>query len=548
MLDILIPFMGGLGMFLIGMMLLSNGLVAFAGGSLQRALIRFTNTPFRAFVYGTVITALAQSSTATTVTLIGFVSAGLITFAQAIGVVIGASLGNTATGWIVAGLGLKVNLGFYTLPLIGIGALLKLLTRGRWAELGLALAGFGLLFIGLSTLQEGMRGLADMFSLAGLPSGGFWARVAIMLIGLALTAILQSSTAAIATTLTALHTETINFDQATAMVIGAAIGTTLTGVLVTIGATIYAKRTALAYILFNLIAGLIAMVLLPAYSFLIDLLHEYTGLTPGAVSLAAFHTLFIAVGVLLFLPHTPRFARAVERLLPERGEDMARPLDASLLTLPAIALEASQRTLTQITDRLFERLYRILSLDPSDTAQVDLLQARHALDRAFDFVSRIPLQAGDKKLAAQRIAQLHAIDHLLRFRTHLYDFTQAGVDLGDPVYRQPLEHLRALLALARNSLAGRGTADRLEAVRRDAATLTELSRQIRHEFLRGPGTAGSASHALRATDTFRWLDRTGYHIWRICHYLSQDQPQDKAASEIPQDPPPATPELLDGDT
>src|SRR5690554_2544682 len=131
MLQAVFPFIGGLGLFLIGMMLLSNGLVAFAGGSLQKALIRFTGTPAKAFASGAVVTALAQSSTATTVTLIGFVSAGLITFAQAIGVVIGASLGNTATGWIVATLGLKVNLGFYTLPFIGIGALAKLLSKDR---------------------------------------------------------------------------------------------------------------------------------------------------------------------------------------------------------------------------------------------------------------------------------------------------------------------------------------------------------------------------------------------------------------------------------
>src|SRR5690606_39054568 len=134
-----------------------------------------TGTPGKAFVSGALLTALAQSSTATTVTLIGFVSAGLITFSQAIGVVIGASLGNTATGWIVASLGLKVNLGFYTLPLIGIGALCKLLGKGRWAELGMALAGFGMLFLGLNTLQEGMRALSGMFNLADLPVGGYGA-------------------------------------------------------------------------------------------------------------------------------------------------------------------------------------------------------------------------------------------------------------------------------------------------------------------------------------------------------------------------------------
>src|SRR5690606_7260982 len=139
-------------------------------------------------------------------------------FTQAIGVVIGASFGNTATGWIVAGLGLKVSLGLYTLPLIGIGALLKLLGKGATSDLGRALAGFGMLFLGLSTLQDGMQGLAGSFSLAHLPSGGYGAHLLIMLIGVALTAVLHSSTAAIAMTLTALDAGAVNFDQAAAMV------------------------------------------------------------------------------------------------------------------------------------------------------------------------------------------------------------------------------------------------------------------------------------------------------------------------------------------
>src|SRR5690625_959682 len=135
MFDVLFPLIGGVGLFLVGMMLLSRGLVAFAGQSLKNVLIRFTGTPWRAFGSGAILTAMMQSSTATTITLIGFVSAGLIPFVQAIGVVIGASLGNTAASWIVSGLALKVNLSFYTLPLIGIGALLQLLGRGRWTDL-----------------------------------------------------------------------------------------------------------------------------------------------------------------------------------------------------------------------------------------------------------------------------------------------------------------------------------------------------------------------------------------------------------------------------
>ncbi len=521
MLEVVFPFMGGIGLFLVGMMLLSNGLVAFGGASLKRALVRFTGTPFTAFVSGTLVTAVAQSSTATTVTLIGFVSAGLITFSQAIGVVIGASLGNTATGWIVAGLGLKVNLGFYTLPLIGLGAMLKLMTRGRWAELGLAVAGFGLMFLGLNTLQEGMRGLSGVFSLASLPTGGYGARIAIMLIGLVMTAVLQSSTAAVATTLTALHAEAINFEQAAALVVGASIGTTLTGALVTIGATIYAKRTAMAHILFNLGAGLIAIALLPAFFYVLGILSEQVGLTPGATSLAAFHSLFIGVGVLVFLPFTQQFANVVERILPERGQDMTQRMDASLLSIPAVALEASQRTLEHVADHLFQGYTQMLSMSHSDTAKADLEQTSHALDQTFDFVSRILLPVGDEALVAQRIAQLHCLDHLMRFRSRLNDFNQARIDFSNPVYQWALGENLEMLKAARKALAEHTLADQLERMDRGAVTLARMSHQVRHELLQDTGPGSSTSRALRTTDSFRWLERTGNHIARICHYLSQ---------------------------
>ena len=157
--EVAFRILGGLGLFLVGMSLLTDGLTHFAGDSLRRSLLRFTGSPFKAFASGALLTLVVQSSTATTVTLIGFVSAGLITFAQSLGVVMGASLGTTGTGWIVSTLGLKVQLGLYTLPLIGFGALLRLLAKGRWRHLGTALAGFGMLFVGIDTMQEGMRGM-----------------------------------------------------------------------------------------------------------------------------------------------------------------------------------------------------------------------------------------------------------------------------------------------------------------------------------------------------------------------------------------------------
>src|SRR5690606_27793972 len=123
---------------------------------------------------------------------------------------------------------------------------------------------------------------------------------------------------------------------------------------------------------------------------------------PGAISLAAFHTLFIGVGVALFLPLTPRFARLVERLLPDSGDGMAQHLDDSLLGIPAVSLEASQRTLEQALDKLLEIYRQMLMMSPSDGLLSDLAQTRHALERTFDFVTRIQLSPDDSTLSAQR--------------------------------------------------------------------------------------------------------------------------------------------------
>ncbi|TVP80051.1 MAG: Na/Pi cotransporter family protein, partial [Puniceicoccaceae bacterium] len=337
--------LGGVGLFLLGMILLTDGLKAFAGDALRKALLRFTGRPVTAFCSGAVVTALVQSSSATTLATIGFVSAGLIGFAQSIGIVFGASLGTTSTGWIVSTLGLKFSVGLLALPLICIGAFMRLLGPPRLASLGLALAGFGLIFVGIDALQAGMSGLAEAVDLSRMPARGFWGHLALLAVGVAMTVVMQSSSAAVATTLAALHAGAIDFEQAASLVIGQAIGTTVTAAIAAIGATTAAKRTALAHILFNAATGLIALVLLPVFLALVTRLTAAFEGTPGAVSLAAFHTLFIGFGVVLFLPFTSQFARLIERILPEKGFSSTRYLDRSLLQIPPVALAAASRSL-----------------------------------------------------------------------------------------------------------------------------------------------------------------------------------------------------------
>jgi len=239
--------LGGIGLFLLGMILMTDGLKTAAGNALRKALARFTGGPLSALLSGATLTALVQSSSATTLATIGFVSAGILTFEQAVGVVFGANLGTTSTGWLVSLLGFKVSIAAFALPMVGAGALANLLGRGRWRAAGLAVAGFGLIFVGIDQLQVGMAGLATRLDPSMLPGDNLAGRLALVGLGVLMTVVMQSSSAAVATTLAALHAGTIGLDHAAALVIGQNVGTTVTAGLAAIGASTAARRTALAH-------------------------------------------------------------------------------------------------------------------------------------------------------------------------------------------------------------------------------------------------------------------------------------------------------------
>ena len=530
MTELLFQLTGGIGLFLLGMVLLTDGVKTLAGDALRRALVRFTGTPLKAFGSGALVTALVQSSSATTVTVIGFVSAGLLTFPQAVGVVMGASLGTTATGWIVAVLGLKISVGFYALPLVGAGAFCNLLGRGRLRPLGLALAGFGLIFIGIETLQTGMGGLSGVFNLAALPSGGPWAGLLMIAIGVVLTVIMQSSSAAIATTLTALHTGSINFDQAATLVIGAAIGTTITGVLAAIGGGVPAKRTALAHVLFNTATGIIAICLLPLFLRGIVWAQLHLGLEAGATSLAAFHTAFIGFGVLVFLPLARPFAARIERLLPDRGPALTRHLDTTLGTLPAVALEASARALHETAAELFDLLAdRTAGVwNPQNTARSAAVA--HAIEKLKTYIADLPPVPPAEPMARSRLGQLHAIDHLLRLQPSLEPAPDLATRDADPALRDAIALTREILALGRAGLHNEADDDWSATVADRSGRLSELRRQARADILnRTAGGELDTPASLALLDAMRWLDGIGYHAWRICAHLTPDQPDDQPA-------------------
>jgi len=345
--------LGGIGLFLLGMHLMTEGLKLAAGNSLRTILTRSTHTRLKGIASGALITSIVQSSSAVTVATIGFVNAGLLTLFQATAVIYGSNVGTTMTGWLVAILGFHVNIQLLALPAIGVGTFLWLLgKKGRRGPAGQALAGFGLLFLGIDLLRNSFTGLDQSVDLQALYNDSLWNYLLFIGVGFVMTLLMQSSSASMALTLTAAGSGWIPLPSAAMMVIGANLGTTSTAVIAVLGATPNAKRAAAAHVLFNLVTGLAAILMLPLLLWGITSLASITGLgSQPATFLALFHTLFNVLGVLLMWPLTHRMVTMLEQRFRAAEEDESRPkyLDNTLAGTPSLAQHALAREIARIS-------------------------------------------------------------------------------------------------------------------------------------------------------------------------------------------------------
>ncbi len=403
----LLALLGGLGLFLMGMANLTDGLKALAGGRLAQALARFTRTPASGALTGLVTTAAVQSSSATTVVAVGFAGAGLLTFPQALGIVFGANLGSTLTGWLVALLGFKLDLDRVAPLLVFVGMALRFGLGVRWRSAGTALAGFGLLFTGLGILQDGVAGVDLWPSSERLPPGSLWGRALLVAMGLGMTLITQASSAGVATAIAALHAGQIDLAQAGALVVGMDVGTTVTALAASLGGSLAARRTGLAHVIFNLFTGLVAFLLLPPYVAAVE-----RGWLPFAgdsgLALVAFHSGFNLLGVLVILPLTQPFARLVERVVPAR--DGSRVLDRALLRSPHAAVQTAAANLRQLLAQAFDHL--ALRTRGAQSASGEALSA--ALTALRRFLLELETDRDHGLWHERHVQLLEAIDQLER--------------------------------------------------------------------------------------------------------------------------------------
>ena len=338
--DILIG-LGALGLILLGMDWLSKGLKAAAGRALMQFLERSTQKSWQGLLFGTAATVAVQSSTVITVTTIGFVNAGILSLQNAAFVIYGSNVGTSLTGWFVALVGMQFKIDALAMPLIGVGALLKLFAKSaRRQGFGEALVGFGLFFLGLAYLKDSFDTVFVDIEFSLLSELGVWGLLLGVLIGTLLTVVMQASIAVLALVITATSTGVIPLSVAAAFVIGANLGTTSTAIISTLAATAKAKRLAMLHVIFNVVTGIAAIIILTPLLWFINLLQNALFHDPNpALSLALFHTLFNILGVLLMWPLTSRLVLFLNSRFRAQKAGQLRVLDASSLSIPAVAIK-----------------------------------------------------------------------------------------------------------------------------------------------------------------------------------------------------------------
>jgi phosphate:Na+ symporter len=513
--------LGGLGLFLLGMLVLTDGLRAIAGDSVQRLLLRFTRTPWSGAATGAALTAVLQSSSVMTVTTVAFVGSGLMTFAQALGVMFGANIGTTLKGWLVALLGMELEVSRFAMPLLFAGVLVRFFARGKLRDAGWALAGFALLFLGLEAMQTALGALGDRLTPADFPPDTVTGRLLLIGMGAVMTLVTQSSSAGVAMALAAVGAGTLEFTQAAAMVIGMDVGTTSTTALATIGGSPQTRRTGYAHVVYNLMTGVGAFLLLDPFVTLLGILDG--GLISRAphIALVAFHTTFNTLGVLAVLPLTGRFARLMTRVIPESAPDPLRRLEPTLLGDPDAAALALVGTLEEVTRDLTVGLTRALEVRSRPTLDHDLLdRLQRAVHGARSYADRVMPAQLREETSHQLVGLLHALDHLDQLADAAGRSDRIAALHRDLGLMQVAAPVRAALE-SLGAQAGEAPAAAAAALARARSTLAEEREPLRRELLaRVPVGQLTLEEALHRLDALRWLGAVTYDAWRVAHHLA----------------------------
>ena len=510
-----VTVVGGLGLFLLGVHHLTEGLKGLAGDSLRRALQAMVGGRLSAIISGALFTVVLQSSTATTLTVIGFVSAGLVTFSQAVGVIIGATFGTTSTPWLVAIFGFRLRISVFALPMIGIGAFLWLIANGKTRSAGAILAGFGLLFVGIDYLQTGMEGIS--WNLDAIGGSGFGWQWILAGIGILMSVVMQSSSAAAAATLVAVHAGSLTFEQACAMIVGQSVGTAATSAMVAIGAGLAVRRAALAHIVYNVAVGIIGILLLAPIGAAARWVGALFDEPNGVLALAAFSSIFKFVGILAFFPWLDGFSRLIERISGRGTETAVSRLDPVLAEAGGgVALEAAWRALLELAHGSVDAVRRRLIGEP--------LRYDPPVEGARQtekYLESLSLETLDLATFEPRLVRLcHTLDHLNQLHDDLRQEPPKASDGQSPAgFEEGAQALAAWLVATKDPKAAPEPSI-FEAMEDASKRLADDRKTGRDEILQDVALQRRSADAARSgLDMLAWAEGAFYHAWRLAESL-----------------------------
>ena len=510
MVKLILGLVGGLGLFLLGMKNMSEGMQAVAGPSLRKMIGAVTNNRFFATSVGVVVTCVVQSSSITTVMVVGFVNSGVMTLAQAIGIIMGANIGTTITGWI-----LVLKIGKYGLPLLGGAAFVYLFSkRDLWRYWAMFAMGVGMVFFGLELMKDACAIIKETpqfeewfqrFSADSYPGV-----LQCALAGCVLTMLVQSSSATLGITISLAFQGVIPFESAAALVLGENIGTTITAILASLGATTNARRAAYFHVIFNLIGVFWITLIFGWYidqvqwlvKFLVGgeateaiLQNGKTTYPHTTPAIAATHSIFNIVNTLLFLPFLPFFVRLLNRIAPSKvfkEKPRLTDLDIRMLETPSLAIEQSRKEIEKMgsgCEKMLEWLALLVQQDdPSQELADRLRQRERILDSMQDEIAvfvtsllsgNVPHAVADEARLQIRMADEY--ESVSDYITNLERFDRKLRRDGCRFTRRQREDLAQLNTMAREYLETVNRA--LSQNNRNVLTKSEqMSKRIRKEI------------------------------------------------------------------
>jgi phosphate:Na+ symporter len=424
--QLIFSLIGGLGLFIFGIHMMGDGLQKAAGQKMRSILGKLTKHRFVGLGLGTLVTAAIQSSSATTVMVVGFVNAGLMTLVQSIPIILGANIGTTITAQLIA-----FKLTDYTLPIVAIGAAMYLFGKTkRIKQIGEAILGFGILFLGLNIMSSGVKPLGNSELIRSAFTKLSHNPLLGILVGTVATIIVQSSSVSTGIVLALATTGLLDINAALPIILGTNIGTCVTAMLASIGANISARRTAIAHVLFNVIGTVIALVLFPFYLKIVlasssDLLRQ----------IANFHTIFNVVNALLFIGFVKQFAKIVQKVIPGKVETIEfgpKYLDKNLLNTPSIAIDAAKREIRR-TLKLAKHMVRdALNAFYNDNREEikNVMSKEDVVDELqtaiTDYLVKITQKEISEKEAMMVPSLLHSINDIERIADHAVNIAEVA--------------------------------------------------------------------------------------------------------------------------